>query len=820
MSDFDSYFERTTGRTPYPWQRGVAAAGLPALIDVETGAGKTAGVVLAWLHRLLHHPDPDVRAATPAWLVIAMPMRSLVDQAATAIRGWREASGDADRLEVFELLGGGTVDDGWRDRSGRPTIIVGTVDMILSRALLRGYGASRWVWPVDFGLLHAGAHYVFDEVQLLGPALATSRQLEALRRQLGSAAPCSTTWMSATLDRERLRTVDAPDVPAAVVLSDEDRDRGLAVRLRATRRVGRREGSDAKPLARLVADAHRPGSRTLVVVNLVKRAQDVVRLLRRELGDRVPVDLLHSRFRPADRRAIVATALGPVDPAGPGRILVATQVVEAGVDVSSQTLVTDAAPWSSIVQRAGRCNRAGEYGDDAALLWVDPGASAPYDAADVAAAIVALKQLDGQPVTTTMLRDLAARVTESMPVTPVLRRRDLLELFDTAPDLVGNDIDVSRFIRDGDDTDVQVAWRPASPAATQRDATVTAMPFDGGPIHPDELCAVPIGDARRWLAKAELRAWTPDHLAAPRRRSWRRVAASALRPGAIIVVDAAHGGYDPRRGFDPAARGPVPVIARPAAAHDRAPIDEATADDPSTLSGGWVTLAEHLAAAEARARDLVADGRWPGLAAGARDAVVRAAALHDLGKAHDVFQASLRRAVGDDRRTLVERLAPLAKSGGDGRLRHARPYFRHELVSALIVGQHASLLLSDDLEPELIRYLVGAHHGRVRLSIRSIPDERPPADRPSARVALGVADGDVVAPLAVAGIQLDATIISLDPMTLGGPGSWTAMALELRDRADLGPFRLATLEALVRLADWQASGAATADDGRSGGARR
>ena len=38
-------------------------------------------------------------------------------------------------------------------------------------------------------------------------------------------------------------------------------------------------------------------------------------------------------------------------------------------------------------------------------------------------------------------------------------QRFLIDLFDTTPDLAGNDIDVSRFIREGDDLDVQVFWR-------------------------------------------------------------------------------------------------------------------------------------------------------------------------------------------------------------------------------------------------------------------------------------------------------------------------------------------------------------------------
>jgi hypothetical protein len=35
-----------SGHEPYPWQSGVASGGLPELLAVETGAGKTAGLVL------------------------------------------------------------------------------------------------------------------------------------------------------------------------------------------------------------------------------------------------------------------------------------------------------------------------------------------------------------------------------------------------------------------------------------------------------------------------------------------------------------------------------------------------------------------------------------------------------------------------------------------------------------------------------------------------------------------------------------------------------------------------------------------------------
>lgn len=790
--DFPEFFQLATESEPYPWQTRVAEIGLPEVIDIETGAGKTAGLVLGWLYRLRNHPDEAVRQATPAWLVFALPMRSLVDQTERSVRRWVDALGDIE-VSVHRLLGGeGRIDGTWRDRPGRPTVIVGTVDMILSRQLMRGYASSRWMWPVEFGLLHTGCHLVFDEVQLLGPALPTSRQLDAFRGAFGTAAPCSTTWMSATLDRDRLRTVDNPHVPTATTLQDDDRDEGLARRLDATRLVAEVDASDSKAMASTIAEQHRRGTLTLAVVNTVKRAQETFAQVRRRVdADGPDVMLLHGRYRPVDRAAIVDRALDS-DVPPEGRILVATQVVEAGVDISAATLVTDVAPWSSIVQRAGRCNRAGEI-DDARLFWSDVAKPAPYLPDDMTAASTTLRSFEGKPVTTTTLRELGQTIAEVVPIVPVLRRRDLVDLFDTSPDLVGNDIDVARFIRADGDTDVQVAWRHVESDEDGR------RPFAGGRVRPDELCRVSIGRARAWL-KGVTRAWTPDHLADG---GWRRVDANDLRPGVIVVVDAEAGGYDPVTGWDGTTKRPVPVVANVdnTADSELAPTDESTDDDPATFSGAWVTLGDHLTDAEREASALLDEVRLPGLSPADRRAVVRAAALHDLGKAHDVFQETLAKSAPLDQRAAVDALVPLAKSAGTRPARHRRRHFRHELVSALMLGTHAHALLEGE-DADLVRYLVAAHHGRVRLAIRSVPGELAPH---GSRTALGVVEGDVVDAFTIMGVDIGPTELALDAMELGGDASWTAMALGLRDRADLGPFRLATLEALTRLADWRAS---------------
>ena len=85
-----------------------------------------------------------------------------------------------------------------------------------------------------------------------------------------------------------------------------------------------------------------------------------------------------------------------------------------------------------------------------------------------------------------------------------------------------------------------------------------------------------------------------------------------------------------------------------------------------------------------------------------------------------------------------------------------------------------------------------------------MPNEQvPPNDVPYAR---GVWHGDPLPAFrfhddqAFCGVALD-----LGPVRLG-EGSWLERVIALRDAADLGPFRLAMLESLVRIADWIASG--------------
>jgi CRISPR-associated protein Csb1 len=87
--DFDAAVARATGGyVPYAYQRRMAERGLPDLLQVPTGAGKTLAAVLPWLYRRIMHGDAVVREATPRWLVVVLPQRGLVEQTAGVVGEW------------------------------------------------------------------------------------------------------------------------------------------------------------------------------------------------------------------------------------------------------------------------------------------------------------------------------------------------------------------------------------------------------------------------------------------------------------------------------------------------------------------------------------------------------------------------------------------------------------------------------------------------------------------------------------------------------------------------------------------------------------
>lgn len=228
-------------------------------------------------------------------------MRVLVEQTEENIRGWLNRLGilgqkaGEGKVSVHVFMGGAG-DTKWSSFPEEDMILIGTQDMLLSRALMRGYGMSRYQWPVHFALLHNDCQWVFDEVQLMGAGLATSAQLEAFRRSFPMSKNSRSLWVSATLNRSWLGTVDfKPHLDGLKTLGIDAADRRQAGdRLNAVKTVaklpitlgkdaGSKKGLDAylQTLCDEVLKAHAADSQTIVILNRVDHAQELFRLLRK-----------------------------------------------------------------------------------------------------------------------------------------------------------------------------------------------------------------------------------------------------------------------------------------------------------------------------------------------------------------------------------------------------------------------------------------------------------------------------------------------------------------------------------------------------------
>lgn len=781
MLSYPEFFKLATGKPPFPYQERMAVGTAPHVVDIPTGLGKTAAVALAWLWRWYRKAPERTRR-----LVYCLPMRVLVEQTRDEIQKWLDAlqanfAANSVPLPCLHILMGSDVDKTWDERPESPEILVGTQDMLLSRALNRGYAVSRYRWPMQFAWLNNDATWIFDETQLMGVGVETSAQLQGLRERIGTLFNTHSTWMSATLTQERLLTIDHP-IPAdgwkRVALDDADREHET-VRMRTESRKTLEKapfalertsakGDYVKQLADFVLQEHCQGTFTLVIVNNVQRAQELFSLLLKQRGKSSATGLIHSRFRRPDRKEQERFLTAEGD-----RIIVSTQAIEAGVDVSSETLITELAPWSSMVQRFGRCKRYGGP-TPGRVFWIDVTAdseSLPYEYPDLIASRRALEDLED--VGPARVRDVKVEATPM--VRPVLRRRDLLDLFDTTTDLSGQDIDISPYIRDGDDTDVQIYWREFD----------TEPGLDDNAPADDELCSVSLLSARAFAQKQTLRRW--DMLG----EQWSEVDRNQIRPGHVLLANARDGGYTVDQGWSPRSRVPVPPVLSP----KNAPL-ERMSGDPASHANSWVTLDVHLDDAAREARALATSLE---LSPDLSQTIETAARWHDVGKAHDAFQNGIE----------ADRNGPLqAKSPNPTfRVRYRmdddspRRGFRHELASALAWLQQADGASDSSQRRDLVAYLIAAHHGKVRLSIRSMPDENKPLDG-SVLFARGIWQNDALPP--VTGLLTEEIRLSLALMRLG-PESWASRMLALRDEPSLGPFRLGYLEALVRVADWRAS---------------
>ena len=246
-NDFSAFFQEVHGYEPFPWQRRllerVAKQGeWPGVLDLPTGAGKTAAMDVAVFHLALEADRGTARKA-PVRIAFVVDRRLVVDDAFTRAETLAKAlesprgpitgrvaecfialSGDDSEsksrrpLIARRLRGGIPREDDWARTPSQPTILCSTVDQIGSRLLFRGYGVSDSMKPLHAGLIGSDCLILLDEAHLAEPFRQTLNWVVRYRgedwRETKHVSPCGVAFLTAT-----------PGEEASVGFALEDDDR-------------------------------------------------------------------------------------------------------------------------------------------------------------------------------------------------------------------------------------------------------------------------------------------------------------------------------------------------------------------------------------------------------------------------------------------------------------------------------------------------------------------------------------------------------------------------------------------------------------------
>lgn len=325
-------------------------------LTMPTGGGKTLTSLGFALKHAAHHAASKEKAGMRR-VIYGVPFTTIIEQTA---QEFRSVLGDINVLEHHSNLEFKEPDEKNAPQTPDPLrlatenwdapVIVTTTVQLFQETLFGNRTAQ-------LRKLHnvAGSVIVLDEAQSL-PTHRLNPILEALR-ELVARYHVSVVFCTATqpaLD-------DFPDQGASVELVDDP-----ARYFRELKRVKYDLSRVNEPIsaAQLGAELGQDeNERVLCVVNTKKLAHE----LYQALGDAPHHFHLSTNMCPHHRREVLKVIRERLHHKQPCRVI-ATQLIEAGVDVDFPRVYRALGPLEAIVQAAGRCNREGKLKDETGNL--------------------------------------------------------------------------------------------------------------------------------------------------------------------------------------------------------------------------------------------------------------------------------------------------------------------------------------------------------------------------------------------------------------------------------------------------------------------
>lgn len=333
-------------------------------LTVPTGGGKT----LASLGFGLEH----AAAHGLRRLVYVIPYTSIVEQTASVFRDLLGEQAVLEHHSAFDPLSLDGEDEAEQHRIAaaswdRPVVVTTAVQFFESLFAARKKRCRK---------LHSLARsvIVLDEAQTMPHAFL--RPCLAVLRELSEGYGASVVFCTATQPAlTRAAGLDAPEALEAPVELAPDPP-ALYRRLKRVEAQDLGPQSSAELLARM-----REAERALLIVDNRAEARRLFDGLREQPG----AALLTTLMTPQHRRDVLSDLglrLGGDEPVR----LVATSLIEAGVDIDFPLVLRSMTGIDSLAQAAGRCNREGRLDGFGQLLMFEPEAGVPPLIKDRAAA--------------------------------------------------------------------------------------------------------------------------------------------------------------------------------------------------------------------------------------------------------------------------------------------------------------------------------------------------------------------------------------------------------------------------------------------------
>lgn len=343
----------------YPYQEKVKKlihSGRSVILQAPTGAGKTRAALVPFIEAFFDFPAEQF----PKKCIYSVPMKVLANQFEAEFNSLATKYRRIHRREINVTIQTG---DRPEDPQLEGDLIFATIDQTLSNFLCIPYALGNGRATINAGAV-AASYLIFDEFHLYDPKAALPTTLHMLR-MLKGITPFL--LMTATFSNTMLAEL-AIELDAVVVPEDET-ERSALQSIPSQQKERSFQTIEHTLTPEAVLKHHPKAGRSIAICNTVDRVQGLFDGVKQGAPAGVEVKLLHSRFYPDDRAAKetwLQREFGKdkmayqVDSA----ILIATQVIEVGLDITCDVLHTELAPANAVLQRAGRCARyAGEQGE-------------------------------------------------------------------------------------------------------------------------------------------------------------------------------------------------------------------------------------------------------------------------------------------------------------------------------------------------------------------------------------------------------------------------------------------------------------------------